>query len=119
MEAVGDGRVIFIGWKGGYGRYIRIRHNHIYETSYGHLRRFARGLKKGSRISQSDVIGYVGSSGMSTGPHLDFSVTKRGRFVNPLRIKSPPAFALRKNDKKKFNELILQMDEAWQKDQAF
>jgi murein DD-endopeptidase MepM/ murein hydrolase activator NlpD len=118
VESVGNGRVTFIGWKGGYGRYMRIRHNHIYETSYGHLSRFAKGLKKGSRVRQGDVIGYVGSSGLSTGPHLDFSVKKRGRFVNPLRIKSPPAFILSKNDKKRFNELILQMDEVWQKDQT-
>jgi len=118
VESVGNGRITFTGWKGGYGRYMRIRHNHIYETSYGHLSRFAKGLKKGSRVRQGDVIGYVGSSGLSTGPHLDFSVKKRGRFVNPLRIKSPPAFILSKNDKKKFNELILQMDEVWQKDQT-
>ncbi len=118
VETVGDGRVIFIGWKKGYGRYIRIRHNHIYETGYGHLRRFEKGLKKGSRVKQGDVIGYVGSSGLSTGPHLDFSVTKKGRFVNPLRIKSPPAFTLSRKDRNKFNELVLQMDEVWQKYQT-
>lgn len=115
VESIGDGRVIFIGWKGGYGRYIRIRHNHIYETGYGHLSRFAKGLKKGSRVRQGDVIGYVGSSGLSTGPHLDFSVTKRGRLVNPLRIKSPPAFILGKEGRERFNELVLQMEEIWQK----
>ncbi len=115
VESIGDGRVIFIGWKGGYGRYIRIRHNHIYETGYGHLSRFAKGLKKGSRVRQGDVIGYVGSSGLSTGPHLDFSVTKRGRLVNPLRIKSPPAFILSKEGRERFNELVLQMEEIWQK----
>jgi murein DD-endopeptidase MepM/ murein hydrolase activator NlpD len=115
VESIGDGRVIFIGWKGGYGRYIRIRHNHIYETGYGHLSRFAKGLKKGSRVRQGDVIGYLGSSGLSTGPHLDFSVTKRGRFVNPLRIKSPPAFILSKEGRERFNELVLQMEEIWQK----
>ena len=115
VESIGDGRVIFIGWKGGYGRYISIRHNHIYETGYGHLSRFAKGLKKGSRVRQGDVIGYVGSSGLSTGPHLDFSVTQRGRFVNPLRIKSPPAFILSKEGRERFNELVLQMEEIWQK----
>jgi murein DD-endopeptidase MepM/ murein hydrolase activator NlpD len=115
VESIGDGRVIFIGWKGGYGRYIRVKHNHIYETGYGHLSRFAKGLKKGSRVRQGDVIGYLGSSGLSTGPHLDFSVTKRGRFVNPLRIKSPPAFILSKEGRERFNELVLQMEEIWQK----
>jgi len=118
VESVGDGRVIFIGWKGGYGRYIRIRHNHIYETGYGHLRRFAKGLKRGSRVRQGDVIGYVGSSGLSTGPHLDFSVTKRGRFINPLRIKSPPALILSRKDRERFNELVLKMEEVWQKYQT-
>ena len=115
VESIGDGRVIFIGWKGGYGRYISIRHNHIYETGYGHLSRFAKGLKKGSRVRQGDVIGYVGSSGLSTGPHLDFSVSERGRFVDPLRIKSPPAFRLDREDRKRFNELVVQMEEVWQK----
>ena len=119
VESVGNGRITFIGWKGGYGRYIKIRHSHIYETGYGHLRRFAKGLKKGSRVRQGDVIGYVGSSGLSTGPHLDFSVRKKGRFINPLRIKSPPAFILSKKDKKRFNELVLQMEEIWQKYPVF
>jgi len=113
VESVGNGRISFIGWKAGYGRYIRIRHNHIYETGYGHLSRFAKGLKKGSRVRQGDVIGYVGSSGLSTGPHLDFSVNKRGRFVNPLSIKFPPAFRLNREGRKRFDELVIQMEEIW------
>ena len=113
VESVANGRVSFIGWKGGYGRYIRIRHNHIYETGYGHLSRFTKGLRKSSRVRQGDVIGYVGSSGLSTGPHLDFSVIKRGRFVNPIRIKSSPTFALSREDGNRFNELVIQMDQAW------
>lgn len=115
VESVGDGRIIFIGWKGGYGRYIKIRHNHIYETGYGHLKRFAKGLKKGSKVRQGDVIGYVGSSGLSTGPHLDFSVRKGGRFINPLSIKFPPSFILSGKDRESFKELILQMEEVWQR----
>lgn len=118
VESVGNGRISFIGWKAGYGRHIRIRHNHIYETGYGHLSKFARGLKKGSRVSQGDVIGYVGSSGLATGPHLDFSVSERGRFVDPLRIKSPPAFRLNRKDRKRFDELVIQMEEVWQKYQT-
>ena len=114
VESVGNGRISFIGWKRGYGRYIRIRHNHIYETGYGHLSKFAKGLKKGSRVRQGDVIGYVGSSGLSTGPHLDFSISERGRFVNPLSIKSPPAFRLNRGDRKRFDELVIQMEEVWQ-----
>jgi len=115
VESVANGRISFIGWKSGYGRYIRIRHNHRYETGYGHFSKFAKGLKKGSRVRQGDVIGYVGSSGLSTGPHLDFSVSERGRFVDPLRIKSPPAFRLDREDRKRFHELVVQMEEVWQK----
>jgi len=115
VESVGNGRISFIGWKGGYGRYIRIRHNHIYETGYGHLGRFAKGLKKGSRVRQGDVIGYVGSSGLSTGPHLDFSMSERGGHVDPLRIKSPPAYRLNRKDRERLGELVVKMEEVWQR----
>jgi murein DD-endopeptidase MepM/ murein hydrolase activator NlpD len=118
VESIGDGRITFIGWKGGYGRYIKIRHNHIYETAYGHLSRFAKGLKKGSKVKQGDVIGFVGSSGLSTGPHLDFSVTKRGRYIDPLKIKSPPALRLSTKDKERFNAVITQMERLWLADQG-
>lgn len=118
VESIGDGRITFIGRKGGYGRYIKIRHNHIYETAYGHLSRFSKGLKKGSKVKQGDVIGFVGSSGLSTGPHLDFSVTKRGRYIDPLKIKSPPALRLSINDKERFNAVITQMERLWQEDQS-
>lgn len=118
VESIGDGRITFIGWKGGYGRYIKIRHNHIYETAYGHLSGFAKDLKKGSKVKQGDVIGFVGSSGLSTGPHLDFSVTKRGRYIDPLKIKSPPALRLSTNDKERFNAVITQMERLWQEDQG-
>lgn len=117
-ESGGDSHVTFIGWKGGYGLYIRIRHTHIYETGCGHLSRFAKGLKKGSRVRQEDVIGYVGLSGLSIRADLDFSVIKRGRFIDPLRIKSVPAITLSKRDRKRFNELVFQMEQIWQKDQA-
>lgn len=118
VESIGDGRITFIGWKGGYGRYIKIRHNHIYETAYGHLSRFARGLKKGLKVKQGDIIGFVGSSGLSTGPHLDFSVTKRGKYINPLKIKSPPVLRLSTHDKERFHAVITQMERLWQEDQA-
>jgi murein DD-endopeptidase MepM/ murein hydrolase activator NlpD len=113
VESVGDGRITFMGWNGGYGRYIKIRHNHIYETCYGHLSRFTKGLKKGLRVRQGDVIGYVGSSGLSTGPHLDFSVIRRGRFIDPIRIKSPPMSTLSGQDKKRLEEFIIQMEQLW------
>jgi murein DD-endopeptidase MepM/ murein hydrolase activator NlpD len=118
VESVGDGRVTFIGWKNGYGRYIKVRHNRTYVTGYGHLNRFAKGLKKGSRVRQGNVIGYVGSSGLATGPHLDFSLMKNGRYVNPLSVQSPPAFILRGKDRQRFHERVIQMEEVWQKNQT-
>ena len=118
VESVGDGRVTFIGWKNGYGHYIRVRHNHVYQTGYGHLSEFARGLKKGSRVTQGDVIGYVGSSGLATGPHLDFSVIRNGRFTNPLTVKSPSAKALRGSDKARFNNVVKRMEEIWRENGA-
>jgi len=118
VESIGDGRIAFIGWRGGYGRYIKVRHNHTYESAYGHLSRFAKGLKKGSKIKQGDVIGFVGSSGLSTGPHLDFSLTKNGSYIDPLKIKSPPALRVSTQDKERFTALIEQMEKLWQEDQG-
>jgi murein DD-endopeptidase MepM/ murein hydrolase activator NlpD len=86
VVAVGDGRIAFKGWKGGYGRFIAIRHNGRYTTTYGHLSRYASGLKRADTVKQGQVIGYVGASGLATGPHLDFRMQRRGKFVNPLRV---------------------------------
>jgi murein DD-endopeptidase MepM/ murein hydrolase activator NlpD len=91
VSALGDGTVIFRGWKGGYGNFVQIKHGDAYVTSYGHLSRFGSGIKKGTRVKQGQIIGYVGSTGLSTGPHLDFRVQYRGKYMNPLRLKSPPA----------------------------
>ena len=90
VEAAGDGRIIFAGWKRGYGKYIVVRHNSSYTTAYGHLSRIKKGIKKGARVSQGAVIGLVGSTGISTGPHLHYEVRIRGRVVNPLGIKPTP-----------------------------
>jgi len=92
IHAVGDGRVVFSGWKGGYGRFILIRHlNSTHSTAYGHMRRYAKGIRKGVRVRQGQVIGYVGMSGLATGPHLHFEFRVHGRAVNPLNIKRKPA----------------------------
>jgi len=91
VAAVGDGRVISKRWKNGYGRFIAIRHNSRYITSYGHLYRYASKIKVGSNVKQGQVIGYVGASGLATGPHLDFRMKKDGRFVNPLKNRLPAA----------------------------
>ena len=87
VSAVADGTVTFSGWKGGNGRLVMLKHGGGYLTTYGHLSRFARGLKRGRRVAQGDVIGYVGSSGLSSGPHLDFRVKLNGTPLNFLKMK--------------------------------
>jgi murein DD-endopeptidase MepM/ murein hydrolase activator NlpD len=89
VVTIGDGTIVKAGWNGGMGKYVEIRHNSIYTTCYGHLSRYGKGVKKGRRVSQGQVIGYVGSTGLSTGPHLDFRVKKHGSYVNPLRLDFP------------------------------
>lgn len=89
VRAAGDGVVEKASRNGGYGRYIRIRHNSTYKTAYAHLNGYARGIKAGAKVKQSQIIGYVGSSGRSTGPHLHYEVQKRGAHVNPLRLRLP------------------------------
>ena len=96
IHTIGDGRVVFIGRKGGYGRRVEIKHNGIYTTGYAHMSRFAKGLKKGDFVKQGQTIGYVGMSGTATGPHLDFRVYKNGTPINPLTMKSPPAVPIKK-----------------------
>lgn len=91
VYAVGSGRVIAKGYqpKGG-GNYLKIRHNNVYTTVYMHLSRFAKGIRVGSNVAQKEVIGYVGATGLATGPHLDFRVFEHGRPINPLTVKSQP-----------------------------
>ncbi len=87
--AAGNGEIEEIGLKGGYGKYVRIRHANGYETAYGHMTAFARGLQVGSRVRQGQIIGFVGSSGLSTGSHVHFEIIVNGRFVDPMRVKLP------------------------------
>jgi murein DD-endopeptidase MepM/ murein hydrolase activator NlpD len=89
VSAAGNGTVIFAAYKGQNGRMVRIRHHRGFETYYGHLSRIPRKIRKGVKVSQGDLIGYVGSTGLSTGPHLDYRIKQNGRFVNPLRIRLP------------------------------
>lgn len=95
IMAAGDGVVEYAGRKGSYGHYIRIRHPNQYHTVYAHLTRYARGLKKGVRVKQGETIGYVGSTGRSTGPHLHYEVHHRGQHVNPAQVKTPPGRTLK------------------------
>lgn len=85
-----DGSVTFAGRNGGGGNMVTVRHTNGYETNYLHLSRFGKNVRRGARVSQGQVIGYVGSTGLSTGPHLDYRVTLNGKWINPLAISSPP-----------------------------
>jgi murein DD-endopeptidase MepM/ murein hydrolase activator NlpD len=87
--ASGNGVVEKAGWEGGYGKYIRLRHANGYETAYGHMSAFARGMEPGKRVRQGQVIGYVGSTGLSTGAHVHYEILINGRFVDPMKIKLP------------------------------
>ncbi len=89
IYASGNGSVEKAGWESGYGKYIRLKHNNGYETAYGHMTAFARGMEPGVRVRQGQVIGYVGSTGLSTGAHVHYEIMVNGRFVDPMRIKLP------------------------------
>jgi murein DD-endopeptidase MepM/ murein hydrolase activator NlpD len=89
IMAAGDGVVEKIGTRSGYGRSITLKHMHGYETTYNHMSGYAKGLKAGDKVAQNQVIGFVGSTGLSTGPHLHFEVLVNGRFVDPLKIRVP------------------------------
>ena len=94
IVASGSGVVVCAGRKGDYGKYIRLRHANQYATAYAHLSSFARGIHTGKRVKQGEVIGYVGNTGLSTGPHLHYEVHHRGRKINPASVKCPPGRVL-------------------------
>lgn len=114
IKAAGDGRVIFRGTKGGYGRTVILRHGSQYTTLYGHLSKYRSGVNNGSRVRQGQVIGYVGKSGLATGPHLHYEFRVNGVHRNPLTIKLPAAEPLAKKYRSKFlsvsTPLIAQLD---------
>ncbi len=90
VVAVANGVISYVGWNGGFGRQVRVRHDSIYESCYGHLSRYAKGITKGARVEKNQVIGFVGSTGLATGPHLDYRMRKGGEYIDPLRMKNPP-----------------------------
>ncbi|MDX8405449.1 MAG: peptidoglycan DD-metalloendopeptidase family protein [Mariprofundus sp.] len=103
IHAIGDGFIRFAGWKHGYGRFILITHNNRnHSTAYAHMRGFARGIKRGMRVKQGQTIGYVGMSGLATGPHLHFEFRVRGVAVNPLAVKHPPAQPVARREHNRF-----------------
>ena len=94
VRASGDGRVVFAGRKGGYGRTIILQHGSTYTTLYAHLSRFSKGVRPGKRVEQGQIIGYVGSTGLATGPHLHYEFRVRGAHRDPLKVKLPQAAPL-------------------------
>ncbi len=91
VQASGDGVVVRAGRFGGYGIYVRLQHGRQYMTAYGHLSRIASGIRPGTRVQQGNVIGFVGSTGLATGPHLDYSFMRNGKYVDPLSVSLPTA----------------------------
>lgn len=105
VMAIGDGRVIMREYQSGSGRIVKIRHNSVYTTAYMHLNSYGKGISVGSYVKQGDIIGYVGSSGLSTGPHLDFRFYKNGYPVDPLRVEAPPVEPVSEENKEKFEKI--------------
>lgn len=102
VSAIGEGTVTFAGVKGGFGNFISLRHSNGYASYYGHLLRFAKNLRSGLHVRQGQVIGYVGASGLATGPHLDFRITRDNVFINFLKLKFPSATRISDKDREAF-----------------
>ena len=105
VHAIGDGRIISATNEGGAGRMVKIQHNSVYATGYMHLSRFGDGISAGKFVKQGDIIGYVGSTGLSTGPHLDFRFYKNGSPVDPLKVDAPPVEPVSEENKAKFEKM--------------
>jgi murein DD-endopeptidase MepM/ murein hydrolase activator NlpD len=106
VHTIGDGRVMEIGYQpDGGGRFVKVRHNSEYTTTYMHLHGFAKGLHIGDYVKQGDLIGYVGQSGLATGPHLDFRVYKYGTPIDPLKMESPPVSPIKPENLQAFNTI--------------
>jgi murein DD-endopeptidase MepM/ murein hydrolase activator NlpD len=110
IMASGAGKIIRARWCGGGGNCVKIKHNSIYETVYAHMKNFARGIKEGKRVSQGQIIGYVGSTGMSTGPHLHYEVIINGRKVNSQKLKLPSGKILKGYDRENFELERIKID---------
>lgn len=110
VSAVGDGKVIFSGYKGQFGNIVIISHFNGYKTYYGHLSKIAKSIKQGSRVNQSQVIGYVGATGLATGPHIDYRLSINNRFVNPVALKLPRVQSIPNNFIVDFRNFKNEMD---------
>ena len=105
VSSIGNGSVIFSGWKGGNGNFIEIRHPNGFISYYGHLSRIAKSIYTGARVKRGQLIGYVGMTGIATGPHLDFRVKRGGSFINYLRLKIPPTTRIKESEKERFTAI--------------
>jgi murein DD-endopeptidase MepM/ murein hydrolase activator NlpD len=117
--AVADGTVTSCGWNGGYGNQVILRHINGYMTYYGHLSGFGRGIRKGVRVRQKQIIGYVGSTGLSTGPHLDYRLAKDSQFQNPLKTTFPTGLPIEKGERETFQQRRDEMLEWLQGDSPY
>ena len=110
IMASGGGKILKSGWCGGGGNCVKIRHNSTYSTVYAHMSKFARGIKKGVRVNQGQIIGYVGSTGMSTGPHLHYEVIKNGKKINSQTLKLPSGKKLKGKTREEFELVKIKTD---------
>ena len=110
IMAAGTGHIEFVGNNGGAGKYIRIKHLNGYKTSYSHLSKYASGMKKNVRVRQGQVIGYVGNTGLSTGPHLHYEVIINGKKVNSQTLKLPSGKILKEKERKIFETKKIKLD---------
>ena len=97
VSATAAGTVTYVGWKGGNGKYVGVRHANGYSTGYAHLSSYAKGVYVGAKVKQNQVVGFVGSTGLSTGSHLHYEMIKNGRFINPLTMDLPPGKPVEKD----------------------
>jgi len=111
VVATARGTVVSAGWEGGWGNMVRLRHDNGYTTHYGHLSAYGKGIRSGTSVSQGQVVGYVGSTGWSTGPHLDYGLKLNGAPVNPLSLKLPKGTPLEGTEREKFLEIKANFDE--------
>jgi murein DD-endopeptidase MepM/ murein hydrolase activator NlpD len=110
VQAIGDGQVFKVAYqRNGGGNYVKIKHNSVYSTTYMHLSKFGKGIKQGVYVKQGDVIGYVGSTGLSTGAHLDFRFFKNGKAIDPLKVEAPPVEPVHEENLLDYNLVKLSM----------
>ena len=110
IMASGDGIIIRARWCGGGGNCIKIKHNSTYQTIYAHMKNFARGIREGVRVKQGQIIGFVGSTGNSTGPHLHYEVVENGKKINSQKLKLPSGKILRNKERKLFEVEKIKLD---------